>query len=182
MKKTGFICFVLCFVFLESIVVLPASAKKQKKTENISEETVVKVAEEAEKTNKKEKSEIKKALDGKSINLNFYVNCPRTTEALTVELALKATVDNYKGVVNYQCSGAPSAKSLDPIAEYYSYCKFIEEMLEKTTGDKYSLAFNTEKDGSGEFVSIANSSQTLKTVEKLMHSDNSTVYAIYTTN
>ena len=55
MKKTGFICFVLCFVFLESIVVLPASAKKQKKTENISEETVEKVAEEAEKTNKKEK-------------------------------------------------------------------------------------------------------------------------------
>lgn len=182
MKKSGMLFFVLCFVFLESIVVLPASAKKQKKADKVPEKTVEKVVEETEKDDRKEKSEIKKALDGKSINLNLYVNCPRTTEALTVELALKATVDNYNGVVNYQCKGAPSLKSVEPIAEYYSYCKFIEEMLEKTTGDRYSLAFNTKKDGSGEFVSITNSSQTLKTVEKLMLSDNSTVYAIYTTN
>ena len=115
----------------------------------------------------------------KNFSAELYDNCPKTTYALTAELALKTTIRNYSGVTEVTFKGYPDSKAVSKALEYFEFCKSISSAIRKGTESEVTLSFNTQTDKSGLELDFSSAAEAKKSLHELAESGETKVYAIY---
>ncbi|MBQ0039512.1 MAG: hypothetical protein KBS64_03715 [Treponema sp.] len=115
------------------------------------------------------------------ITINFHDNCPRTTAALGEEVALRATIPGYKGTITVSYLIWPEEKHAYPVTGFYDCCEKIRSAMEKSSGKKYILAFNTKMDLSGLDLDLSSALKSTEAATRLLESNETEVYAFYMT-
>lgn len=113
------------------------------------------------------------------LTVSLYDNCPENTYALAAELALRATMEGYKGVTKLKISGTPTQAEAEALLKYYGFCFGIKTSIEKGTGKPVTLTFNTNKDGSGVTLEFSDLTLAAKSLLAIKISNSNSVYAIY---
>ncbi len=175
MKKSLklFFTFLLCFASLFSLNFISCASSsslvQNQNSENFSKEESVK------------KLSASKGFAKKTWTLFLYDNCPETTAALTAEMALKSTIEDYSGKTefNYDANNIENTSGL--FFEYLTYCEKIRESIENFSGQKNEckLSFNTAKDKSGTELDFSSKEITYKTLKFIEESNFSEVWAFY---
>lgn len=111
--------------------------------------------------------------------INFHDNCPRITEALQEEVALKATIPGYKGIMTVTYTVWPEEKYVYPLTEFYGCCNRIRQAVEKSRGKKCILAFCTSPDGNGVLMDISSEKNALETATYLVENRIENLHALY---
>lgn len=115
----------------------------------------------------------------RQFSLEMYDNCPELTASLAARVELRATVENYAGVTSAVLSVPSSEKEMKPVCDYFSFCEKIRKSLEDFSGKKYSLSFNSKSDKSGISLELSSASEAVKSVARLIQSDENEIYAFY---
>lgn len=132
----------------------------------------------AKKSSKASKSQPKPKMT-EPLTILFHDNCPRTTAALMEEVSLKATIPGYKGIISVTYKSIPEEKHAYPVTGYYDCCERIRQAMEKSTGKKYILTFNTRADKTGKDICLTDKTEATKSVILLIEQQETDVYAFY---
>ncbi len=155
----------ICAVFLAAFFLSCATSAVQADSANFS-------AENPDAKNSADDS-------AEKISVKFFDNCPETTPALMAEVELAATADFYDGtteiLLGEKCTASQSAK----IAEYVSFCTKIKSAMEKFTGRKFSVSFNSRTDGSGTSFDFSSQKKIEESVKEIFASQTAEIYAVY---
>lgn len=111
--------------------------------------------------------------------IKFHDNCPRTTAALNEEVALKATIPGYKGIISVTYKSIPEEKHAYPVTGFYDCCERIRNAMEASSGKKYVLTFNTKEDKNGKEVFLSDKTKATESVILLIEQKETDVYAFY---
>ncbi len=132
----------------------------------------------AKKAPKAPKSQTKPKMS-EPLTILFHDNCPRTTAALMEEVSLKATIPGYKGIISVTYKSIPEEKHAYPVTGYYDCCERIRQAMEKSSGKKYTLTFNTKSDKSGNEIFLSDKTTATQSVIQLIEQKETDVYAFY---
>ena len=113
------------------------------------------------------------------VTIRLHDNCPSNTYAKAAELALRATVSDYDGVVTVSYSGRPTTEVAKEVLVYYGYCEGIKTAISKGTGESCTLSFNTSANGKGTKVKASTTDEALDLLVYLLDKGINDVYAIY---
>ncbi len=117
---------------------------------------------------------------GEKVTIRMYDNCP-TNEAggILAQAGIKAMDGSYTGETSFTFVGSPDASSIQPILKFTSTCRAIQSAIQKTSGKKCTLTYNTSKDGSGLALDLSSSTAILNTLAQMISKDTREIYGIY---
>ena len=117
---------------------------------------------------------------GEKVTIKMYDNCP-TDDAggILAQAGIKALDSSYTGESSFSFVGTPDASSIQPILKFTSSCRAIQAAIQKTSGKKCTLTYNTAKDGSGIKLDLSSSTAILNTLAMMISKDATTIYGIY---
>ena len=101
-------------------------------------------------------------------------NLPQIAQA-----GFKALDASYTGETSFTFVGAPDSSSIQPILKFTSSCKAIQTAMQKASGKKCTLTYNTAKDGSGIKLDLSSSTAILNTLAMMISKNATTIYGIY---
>lgn len=83
---------------------------------------------------------------GEKVTIKMYDNCP-TDDAggILAQAGFKALDASYTGETSFTFVGAPDSSSIQPILKFTSSCKAIQTAMQKASGKKCTLTYNTAK-------------------------------------
>ena len=117
---------------------------------------------------------------GEKVTIKMYDNCP-TDDAggILAQAGFKALDASYTGETSFTFVGAPDSSSIQPILKFTSSCKAIQTAMQKASGKKCTLTYNTAKDGSGIKLDLSSSTTILNTLAMMISKNATTIYGIY---
>ncbi len=117
---------------------------------------------------------------GEKVTIKMYDNCP-TDDAggILAQAGFKALDASYTGETSFTFVGAPDSSSIQPILKFTSSCKAIQTAMQKASGKKCTLTYNTAKDGSGIKLDLSSSTAILNTLAMMISKNATTIYGIY---
>ena len=117
---------------------------------------------------------------GEKVTIKMYDNCP-TDDAggILAQAGIKALDSSYTGESSFSFVGTPDASSIQPILKFTSSCRAIQAAIQKTSGKKCTLTYNTAKDGSGIKLDLSSSTAILNTLAMMISKNATTIYGIY---
>ncbi|MBP5696313.1 MAG: hypothetical protein J6X11_06680 [Treponema sp.] len=117
---------------------------------------------------------------GEKVTIKMYDNCP-TDDAggILAQAGIKALDSSYTGESSFSFVGTPDASSIQPILKFTSSCRAIQAAIQKTSGKKCTLTYNTAKDGSGITLDLSSTTAILNTLAMMISKNATTIYGIY---
>ncbi|MBP5437619.1 MAG: hypothetical protein J6Y30_06500 [Treponema sp.] len=117
---------------------------------------------------------------GEKVTIKMYDNCP-TDDAggILAQAGFKALDASYTGETSFTFVGTPDSSSIQPILKFTSSCRAIQAAMQKASGKKCTLTYNTAKDGSGITLDLSSSTAILNTLAMMISKNATTIYGIY---
>ncbi|MBP5577054.1 MAG: hypothetical protein J6X67_09885 [Treponema sp.] len=117
---------------------------------------------------------------GEKVTIKMYDNCP-TDDAggILAQAGFKALDASYTGETSFTFVGAPDSSSIQPILKFTSSCRAIQAAMQKASGKKCTLTYNTAKDGTGITLDLSSSTAILNTLAMMISKNATTIYGIY---
>ena len=84
-----------------------------------------------------------------------------------------------KGIISVTYKSIPEEKHAYPVTGYYDCCERIRQAMEKSSGKKYTLTFNTKSDKSGNEIFLSDKTTATQSVIQLIEQKETDVYAFY---
>jgi len=117
---------------------------------------------------------------GEKVTIKMYDNCPTDDSGgILAQAGIKILDSSYTGETSFSFIGTPDASSIQPILKFTSSCRAIQAAIQKTSGKKCTLSYNTAKDGSGITLNLSSTTAILNTLAMMISKNATTIYGIY---